>query len=295
MKWFDIIKAPVRQDGMMGKAFNIGDIPFLEDILFQKDVPWENIWPTAKRTAWLNDKDDSFTPYIVPDKGGFGFFAVMNITNGSLVDEGWEMMRTRELVQEGDEDSATEAQWGMGMHTLTLTKNQIGIEVKKYGNRPMVEVTLPKDSNLDLGAVRHKDMMANPQNYQLNHGEAAALGILGIFGEQRNPRLRKQRKQWFRDFKLGELENNSQSPYLRSLDEKGLVEFGFDRDDISPSNRGFPTITMKGYREATLQVDMPRAVFFSEEIMDGEPMGFKAKVLAHPEEPYFGYQTHISE
>ena len=56
---------------------------------------------------------------------------------------------------------------------------------------------------------------------------------------------------------------------------------------------------MEGYREATMQVDMPRAVFFSEEMEEGPegmvPFGFKAKVLKQPDEPYLGYEGGASK
>ena len=294
MKWYDIIKAPRTFKGKTWKFFSIDDVPHLEELLYAKDVPWEDIWPTASRKLYF-DKDQTFTPRINASKGGFGFWGIMNITTGKLVDDGWEAMRTKEsITAQSDPESITEAQWGSGMNSLELTNNQIGIEVIKYGSTPVVEVTIPPETNIILGEKRNKDFMQNPGKYSLNNGEAAALAILGIFAEQRNPRLRKERIKLFDEFGIGPLEKESPSKYLRSLDTKGLVEYGSDRDDISRTNRGFPTITMDGYREATAQVDMPRAVFFSTEMEEGPegmtPFGFKAKVLKQPDAPYMGYE-----
>lgn len=297
MDWFNIIKAPITYKDESWKFFASGDIPHLEQHLFAATVPWEEIWPTASRKIFYKKTND-FTPKINASKGAAGFFAIMNITTGELIDEGWEAMYTREYLEMGGTDREA-VQNGMGLNTIALTPNQIGIEVLKYGNTPVVEITMPMDSNLEVGAERDKKLIQNPSKYFLNNGEAAALAILGIFAEQRKPRLRSERINLFEEFKIGPLEKNSNSKYLRSLDDKGLVEYGSDRDDISRSNRGFPTITMEGYREATMQVDMPRAIFFSEEMEEGPegmvPFGFKAKVLKQPDEPYLGYEGGASK
>jgi hypothetical protein len=297
MKWFDIVKAPPTTfRGTTWKFFAPGDIPYLEDLIMAKDAPWEELWPTVSRKIFF-EKDQTFTPKL---KGkGVGFWAIMNITNGELVGEGWEMMRTREtLGKDPDPESITEVQWGMGMNSIELTPNQIGVEVIKYGATPKVEVTIPPESNVlsKIGESYMKDKFeTNPGNYQLNNGEAAALAILGIFAEQRNPRERKNRIRYFKEFNIGPLQRESNSKYLRGLEQKGLVDYGSMRDDISSSNRGYPRITNEGYREATMQVDMPRAVFFSEEMEEGPngqmiPYGFKAKVLKQPDAPYMGYE-----
>ena len=271
MKWFDIVKAPPPMTfrGTTWKFFAPGDIPYLEDLIMAKDAPWEELWPTVSRKIFF-EKDQTFTPKL---KGkGVGFWAIMNITNGELVGEGWEMMRTRDTLNRDDPESVTEVQWGMGMNSLQLTPNQIGVEVIKYGAIPKVEVTIPPESNLlsRIGEEYMKDKFeTNPGNYQLNNGEAAALAILGIFAEQRKPRERKNRIRLFDEFRIGPLKKESNSKYLRGLEQKGLVDYGSMRDDISPSNRGYPRITNEGYREATMQVDMPRAVFFSEEMEEG--------------------------
>jgi hypothetical protein len=217
----------------------------------------------------------------------------MNIVTGELVDEGWEAMRTRKGIVADDPESVEEGQWGMGMNSINLTKNQIGIEVIRYGSTPVIEVTIPKESNILIGQKRNQDFMQNPAKYSLTNGEAAALAILGIFAEQRKPRLRKERIRLFNEFKIGPLAKNSNSRFLRSLHDKGFIDY--TPDNWNRSNRNFPTITMDGYREATAQVDMPRAVFMSEEMeegIDGEmvPFGFKAKVLHEPDEPYTGYE-----
>ena len=295
MKWFDIVKAPPPQTfrGTTWKFFAQDDIPYLEELINAKDAPWEELWPTVSRKIFF-EKDQTFTPKL---KGpGIGFWGVMNITNGELVGDGWEMMRTRDTLNPNDPESVTEVQWGMGMNSISLTPNQIGVEVIKYGARPNIEVTIPPETNLVVGEKYMRDKFEkNPSNYQLNNGEAAALAILGIFAEQRKPRERKNRIRLFNEFRIGPLEKESDSKYLRGLESKGLVDYGSMRDDISPSNRGYPRITPEGYREATMQVDMPRAVFMSEEMEEGPegqmiPFGFKAKVLKQPDAPYMGYE-----
>ena len=301
MDWFTVIKAPppITYKGDTWKHFAPDDIPCLEEHLNKTTVPWESIWPTASRKMFLR-KDNSFTPRINAAKGAAGFWAVINVETCALVDDGWEEMYTREYLQSGNEQSETAVQFGMGKHTITLTKNQIGVEVKLYGRTPVVEVTIPVESSVlnKLGQKRTEKVLQG--KYELNNGEAAALAILGIFAEQRKPRLRQERIRLFDEFGIGPLEKESPSKYLRSLDSKGLVEYGSDRDDISRSNRGYPTITMEGYREATMQVDMPRAIFFSEEMEEGPdgkmiPFGFKAKVKKQPDERYTGYEGGASK
>ena len=280
MDWFERIrKAPSPYYGNESKYYylQIKDVPGLEYLFDPSRFPMgEKLHRDLQPKAHFIDSN-RWRPSISNRRSAIMMVTILDLKAERPIFD-WALGRLQ--TAGGQEPPADETELAAGKKAYNLKPHEVGIQLiyrdsrMKGGYLMNLSIHIPKDNEFDMYVNRLFTHDADTTDYMLTNGEAAALLIMTQMVDERSKQSSKEQQKLFEEFGLGALSRDTDSKYIKSLVDKGLLRR--EAHHRTPSMRNYPRPTPKG-RAVSNQFEMTRNKFHSE---------FKAEVKSKPDEEF---------